>query len=105
MNIVESVRSLGYDGIKKIFDKLGYRFYDSGKYNINVFGVRKKNPVSNKFDDALCYAFGTAGTGGFGISSEGFGIYANSHMIEYTIAIGMLAFGINFNLYFMISTF
>lgn len=52
--------------------------------------------------DALCYAFGTAGTGGFGISSEGFGIYANSHMIEYTIAIGMLAFGINFNLYFMI---
>lgn len=51
--------------------------------------------------DSLCYAFGTAGTGGFGINSQGFAIYANSHMIEYTIAIGMLAFGINFNVYFM----
>ena len=52
--------------------------------------------------DALCYAFGTAGTGGFGINSQGFSIYANSHAIEYTIAIGMLLFGINFNIYFLI---
>lgn len=52
--------------------------------------------------DALCYAFGTAGTGGFSINSQGFVIYANAHAIEYTIAIGMLVFGVNFNIYFML---
>lgn len=52
--------------------------------------------------DAVCYAFGTAGTGGFSINSQFLNIYANSHVLEYTIAIGMLVFGVNFNIYFLI---
>ena len=51
--------------------------------------------------DAFCYAFGTAGTGGFGICSQALGVY-NSHAIEIAIGIGMLLFGINFNIYYMI---
>lgn len=52
--------------------------------------------------DSFCYAFGTAGTGGFGINAAGFSIYANAHAIEVVIAIFMLLFGVNFNLYHLI---
>ena len=51
--------------------------------------------------DAFCYAFGTAGTGGFSICSEALGVY-HSNAIEIAIGIGMLLFGINFNVYYMI---
>ncbi|MCR4989683.1 MAG: TrkH family potassium uptake protein [Lachnospiraceae bacterium] len=51
--------------------------------------------------DAFCYSFGTAGTGGFGICADGLAIY-NSHAIEIAIGIGMLCFGVNFNIYYMI---
>lgn len=53
------------------------------------------------FFDSLLYAFGTAGTGGFGISSAGLTAY-NSAYVENVISIGMILFGINFNLYFFI---
>lgn len=52
--------------------------------------------------DASLLAFGTAGTGGFGINDAGFAIYSNPVFVEYAIAIGMLIFGVNFNLYFYI---
>lgn len=51
--------------------------------------------------DALCYAFGTAGTGGFSISNAGIVGY-NSAYIETVIAVFMLLFGVNFNLYYFI---
>ena len=51
--------------------------------------------------DALCNAFGTAGTGGFTTSSAGISGY-NSPYIEMVIAVFMLLFGINFNLYYLI---
>ena len=51
--------------------------------------------------DALCYAFGTAGTGGFGITNAGVSLY-NSAYIETVIAVFMVLFGINFNLYYFI---
>ena len=51
--------------------------------------------------DAVCYAFGTAGTGGFSICAEGFALY-NNPAIEYVIAVFMLLFGVNFNLYYLI---
>ncbi|MCQ2082566.1 MAG: TrkH family potassium uptake protein [Lachnospiraceae bacterium] len=51
--------------------------------------------------DAFCYAFGTAGTGGFGITSAGITAY-NSKAIEIVISIFMLMCGINFNLYYLI---
>ncbi len=51
--------------------------------------------------DALCYAFGTAGTGGFSITSAGLSAY-NSPAIEIVVSVAMLMFGINFNIYFLI---
>ena len=51
--------------------------------------------------DALCHAFGTAGTGGFGIKNAGVAFY-NSAYIEMVIAVFMLLFGINFNLFYLV---
>ena len=50
--------------------------------------------------DSLVHAFGTAGTGGFGVyrnSLAGFSPY-----IQWVVTIFMLLFGINFNLYYLI---
>lgn len=52
--------------------------------------------------DAFNLAFGTAGTGGFGISNEGFTKYTNQAAVEWVIGIGMLLFGVNFNVYYYI---
>ena len=51
--------------------------------------------------DSLCHAFGTAGTGGFGIKNAGVAYY-NSAYIEMVLAVFMLLFGINFNLFYLI---
>lgn len=51
--------------------------------------------------DSVVHAFGTAGTGGFGIKNSSIGHY-NSASIELIIGIGMLVFGVNFNLYYLI---
>ena len=51
--------------------------------------------------DALCHAFGTAGTGGFGVKNAGMSFY-NSAYIEMVIAVFMLLFGINFNIFYLI---
>lgn len=49
--------------------------------------------------DACVHAFGTAGTGGFSNHSTSVA-YFNSPLIEVVLGIGMLVFGVNFNLYF-----
>lgn len=51
--------------------------------------------------DSFCIAFGTAGTGGFAVSSAGIAGY-NSAYIEIVLGIFMLLFGINFNVYHLI---
>lgn len=51
--------------------------------------------------DSFCMAFGTAGTGGFSISSAGVAGY-NSLAIEIILGIFMLLFGVNFNVYHLI---
>ena len=48
--------------------------------------------------DCLCNAFGTAGTGGFGILNSSIEGY-NSVYTEIVIGVFMLLFGINFNLF------
>ena len=48
--------------------------------------------------DSFCMAFGTAGTGGFAVSSAGVAGY-NSLAIEVILGIFMLLFGINFGVY------
>lgn len=49
--------------------------------------------------DSIVHAFGTAGTGGFGIKADSIGGY--NHYLQWVIAIFMLLFGINFNLYYL----
>ena len=51
--------------------------------------------------DAVCNAFGTAGTGGFSVRTEGIAYY-NSAYIEMVLAVFMILFGINFNLFYLI---
>lgn len=50
--------------------------------------------------DALATAFGTAGTGGFGIKNDSFASY--SPAIQWIVAIFMMLFGVNFNAFFFI---
>ena len=52
--------------------------------------------------DSLCAAFGTAGTGGFGIKSDSMGSY--SLYVQIVITIFMILFGVNFNVYFLLLT-
>jgi len=52
------------------------------------------------FFESIVHAFGTAGTGGFGIKPDSIASY--SPYIQWVIAIFMLLFGINFNLYYLI---
>ncbi|CAN2327338.1 Trk-type K+ transport system, membrane component [Fusobacterium sp. oral taxon C10] len=51
--------------------------------------------------DACIHAFGTAGTGGFSCKNTSIGFY-NSAYIDYVTAIGMIAFGLNFNLFYLL---
>lgn len=50
--------------------------------------------------DSLLLAFGTAGTGGFSVLNSGCASY--SPYIQYLIAIFMILFGVNFNVYYFI---
>ncbi len=50
--------------------------------------------------DSLVHAFGTAGTGGFGIKNDSIASY--SPYLQWVIAAFMFLFGINFNLYYLI---
>ncbi|MGI6090743.1 MAG: TrkH family potassium uptake protein [Saccharofermentanales bacterium] len=49
--------------------------------------------------DSIVHAFGAAGTGGFGIKSNSIAFY-NSYYLYYVLAFGMIAFGVNFSLYY-----
>lgn len=50
--------------------------------------------------DSLCTAFGTAGTGGFGIRSDSIAGY--SPYLQWVITVFMILFGVNFNLYYLL---
>lgn len=51
--------------------------------------------------DSMCLSFGTAGTGGFALSSAGIGGYGSAY-VEIVLGIFMILFGINFNVYYLI---
>lgn len=51
--------------------------------------------------DSIVSAFSTAGTGGYSIKNASIAAY-NSAYIEYVIAIFMMIFGINFNLFYLL---
>jgi len=50
--------------------------------------------------DAVTLSFGTAGTGGFSIRNSGLADY--SAVCQYVVAIFMILFGVNFNVYFLL---
>lgn len=50
--------------------------------------------------EALCTAFGTAGTGGFGFLNDSMASY--SPYVQWVITIFMILFGVNFNAYYYI---
>ena len=50
--------------------------------------------------DAMTTAFGTAGTGGFGIKNDSIGSY--SPYIQWVVTVFMILFGVNFNAYYYI---
>ncbi len=52
------------------------------------------------FFDSLCTAFGTAGTGGFGIRNDSIAGYAPH--LQTICTVFMLLFGVNFNLYYLL---
>ena len=52
------------------------------------------------FDSAV-HAFGTAGTGGFGIWADSIAHY-DSVYIDLVLSVGMILFGVNFNLYYLV---
>ncbi len=58
-----------------------------------LFG--KVNPL-----ESVIYAFGTAGTGGFGIYADSIAGY--SSYVQWVITVFMLLFGVNFNIYYLI---
>ena len=49
--------------------------------------------------DAICTAFGTAGTGGFGIKNDSMASY--STLIQGIVTVFMILFGVNFNVYYL----
>ncbi len=50
--------------------------------------------------DSIIHAFGTAGTGGFGIKADSVASY--SPYLQWVITIFMFLFGVNFNIYYLI---
>ena len=49
--------------------------------------------------DSVVHAFGTAGTGGFGIKSDSIASY--SPYLQWVITVFMFLFGVNFNIYYL----
>ena len=52
------------------------------------------------FYESIVHSLATAGTGGFGIKADSIGGY--SSYIQWVVAVFMLLFGVNFNLYYLI---
>ncbi len=52
------------------------------------------------FFESVVHAFGTAGTGGFGVKADSLASY--SPYLQWVITIFMMIFGVNFNLYYLL---
>lgn len=89
-----------------IIDKLVPRSKDTAKILYLIYMAMTAAMVvallfcGMPFFDSLLHAFGTAGTGGFGIKSNGVASY--SAAAQWVITIGMFLFSLNFNLYYLV---
>lgn len=48
---------LTYSHLRRRFEALGYPFYDTGDYNLNIVGIRTPDMRSNLFNDWIVVAF------------------------------------------------
>ena len=65
-----------------------------------IAGACTKAPIGENIFDSFVHAFGTAGTGGFGVRGDSIAGYSAAH--QWIITVFMILFGINFNLYFLV---
>ena len=65
---------------------------------LTVFEIIALMLAGMKGYEALCTALGTAGTGGFGFRNDSFGSF--SPCIQWIVAVFMMLFGVNFNVYY-----
>ena len=51
------MKGLDFSSIFQAYSRKGYRFYDSGKFNVNLFGIRNSENIVDEFNDILgiCY--------------------------------------------------
>ena len=47
---------VSYDNIQHLYAKNGYRFYDKGNFNVNIFAIRRQLNT-NEFDDIIGIAY------------------------------------------------
>ncbi|MCD8323537.1 MAG: TrkH family potassium uptake protein [Clostridiales bacterium] len=76
--------------------RITYTIYISLTFLMVVFLLAGRMPLF----EALTTAFGTAGTGGFGVKADSIAGY--SPYIQWVVTVFMLAFGVNFNAYYLI---
>lgn len=76
--------------------KILYAIYFALTFILIVFYLAGGMPLF----DALCNAFGTAGTGGFAIKASSFGDY--SYYAQTVTTVFMILFGVNFSIYFFL---
>lgn len=48
---------INLDTVRAAYDRMGYTFYESGNYNINIFAVRTNECTSNAFNDVIGLAY------------------------------------------------
>jgi len=88
-----------------IFGKLVPRLRDTAKIlyliyiALTLLQVVLLKVFGMNWFESLVHSFGTAGTGGFGIKSSSIGGY--NPACQWIIAVFMLIFGVNFNLYYL----
>lgn len=46
-----------YGQLQTTFYRLGYRWFNTGDYNLNIIGLRSRDTDSNTFNDLLCVAY------------------------------------------------
>ena len=55
--LYEKMKTVNVDFIRYAFENMGYKFFEKGQYNLNIFGVRANERKSNYFDDVLAQVF------------------------------------------------
>jgi len=48
---------LNYQDLMELFASKGYAFFDTGSYNVNIFGIRSSEPIVDEFNDVLGVAY------------------------------------------------